>query len=112
MGGKSWLGLRVLGPHRSDQPSMWNASLAEVNVATVGRGSVAALARVVEPADEVELRPGATKILPVPTPLDWLLSWPGGIRRGATVAAVGSTSLLMSRLASATTQGWAAYGPT
>ncbi|WP_211256538.1 hypothetical protein [Actinoalloteichus caeruleus] len=52
--------------------------------------------------------PGAPRVLPVRTELAALLPW-GGLRRGSTVAVRGSTALLLSLLAEATTAGsWAA----
>jgi hypothetical protein len=52
----------------------------------------------------------ATDTLPVLPELRPLLPWPGGIRKGATVTATGSTSLLMLLLAGAMrdTGAWAA----
>jgi hypothetical protein len=48
-------------------------------------------------------------VLPAPPALAGLFPWPGGIRRGATVAAVGSTSLVIALLAKAMSAGsWAA----
>jgi hypothetical protein len=48
-------------------------------------------------------------VQPCPPELAELFPWPGGIRRGATVAAVGSTSLLMALMASPMAAGsWAA----
>jgi len=72
-----------------------------------GKTNLTALARAVKHADEVELRPGATRLLEVDNRLRPLLPWPG-IPRGSTVGVIGSMSLLMLLLASATEQGWAA----
>lgn len=82
--------------------------LNDINQQGLTRGNTTALAHAVQQADEVGLRPDTTKLLPLPQPLHGLLPWPGGIRRGATVAMVGSTSLLMVLLAAATRAGWAA----
>ena len=61
-------------------------------------------------ADQAELAGDTTDVLPALPQLRPLLPWPGGIRRGATVAAVGSTSLLLLLLAGAMrdTGSWAA----
>lgn len=73
------------------------------------RATTSALAEAVRPADDTELTPDASKVLPVDPRLAGLLPWPGGLRRGATVAAVGPTSLLMVLLAAGMSQGsWAA----
>ncbi|OJF14524.1 hypothetical protein [Couchioplanes caeruleus] len=85
--------------------------LDEVNTAGLGRGNTALAARLVQSADEAELAaPDASRVLPViPELARGLLPWPGGIRRGATVAVSGSTSLLMAMLAGPMRQGaWAA----
>jgi hypothetical protein len=73
------------------------------------RVTTTALAEVVRSGDDTELTPDASKLLPIDERLAGLLPWPGGLRRGATVAAVGSTSLLMVLLAAGMSQGsWAA----
>ncbi|WP_030443846.1 hypothetical protein, partial [Actinoplanes subtropicus] len=72
-----------------------------------GTTNLTALARAVQHAAEVELRPDATRLLEVDKRLKPLLPWPG-IPRGSTVGVVGSMSLLMLLLASATEHGWAA----
>jgi len=84
--------------------------LDDVNQAGLHRNNTAAVARLVQSADDVALT-GAdiARVLPCPAEINDLLPWPGGIRRGATVAAVGSTSLLITLLAGAMTEGsWAA----
>lgn len=84
--------------------------LAEINQAGLGRDTTALAAQLVQPATDAELADDLSRVLPVvPELAAGLLPWPGGIRRGATVAAVGSTSLLMTLLAGAMQQGsWAA----
>jgi hypothetical protein len=72
-----------------------------------GKANLTALARAVQHADEIELRPDATRLLDVDDRLKPLLPWPG-IPRGSTVGVVGSMSLLMILLTCATEQGWAA----
>ena len=84
--------------------------LAEINNAGLGRETTALAPQLVQPATDAELTDDLSRVLPVvPELAGGLLPWPGGIRRGATVAAVGSTSLLMALLAGAMQQGsWAA----
>lgn len=84
--------------------------LAEVNQAGLGRNVTALAPQLVQPAAETELAEDLSRVLPVlPELAGGLLPWPGGIRRGATVAAVGSVSLLLALLAGAMRQGsWAA----
>jgi hypothetical protein len=81
--------------------------LADVNAAGVGRNTTGTLARAVHRADEVELRLDATRLLGIDDRLAPLLPWPG-IPRGSTIGVVGSMSLLMLLLASATEHGFAA----
>jgi hypothetical protein len=73
-------------------------------------GPTAAAARLVQPAGEATLTEDISRVLPMPSELAELFTaWPGGIRRGATVAGVGSTSLLLTLLAGAMAEGaWAA----
>ncbi len=68
-----------------------------------------ALVLPVQTADEAQAaNEGPGYALPVAPELADLLPW-NGLRRGATVAAVGSTSLLMTLVAAAMSQGaWAA----
>lgn len=84
--------------------------LSAVNAAGQSRERTAAMPQTVERADDVVLdRPDASRVLPVAGELAELLPWPGGIRRGTTVAALGSTSLLMALLTEASAAGsWAA----
>ncbi len=84
--------------------------LSAVNTAGQSRQRTAELSQAVERADDVVLdRPDASRVLPVAAEIAELLPWPGGIRRGTTVAALGSTSLLMALLAEASAAGsWAA----
>ena len=85
------------------------AVLDDVNRHGLTRANTTALAVAVRPGTDTELEPDASKLLPVDPRLTPLLPWPGGLRRGATVAAVGSTSLLMLLVAAAMREGsWAA----
>jgi hypothetical protein len=82
--------------------------LADVNQRGLTRVNTSALAEVASPADDIELRPDASKLLPADPQIAPLLPWPG-LRRGATVSVVGSTSLLLMMLAGAMRDGaWAA----
>jgi len=82
--------------------------LDSVNRRGLERATTTALAEVVRPAEGAELTSDASKVLPVDPRLAGLLPWPG-LRRGATIAVVGSTSLLMVLLAAGMSQGsWAA----
>lgn len=83
--------------------------LAEVNASGVRHSRTAAMAQPVQTAAEAALaEPDISRVLPVVPELAELLPWPG-LRRGATVAAVGSTSLLMALISGAMTEGaWAA----
>ena len=73
------------------------------------RGGTDALARAVRTADEAGLVPDAFRLVPAIPELDPVLPWPGGLLRGATVAAVGSSSLQLALLAGGISQGgWAA----
>lgn len=84
--------------------------LTDVNQAGLGRNATALAPQLVQPATEAELTDDLSRVLPVvPELAEGLLPWPGGIRRGATVAAVGSTSLVMTLLAGAMKHGsWGA----
>lgn len=84
--------------------------LATVTAAGQRRDRTAGLIRVVDRADNITLsEPDGARVLPVAAELVELLPWPGGIRRGATVAATGSMSLVLALLADAMAQGaWAA----
>lgn len=81
-------------------------------VTTVGqrRDRTAGMTRVVGRTTEVALtEPDAARVLPIVAEFADLMPWPGGIRRGATLAATGSTSLIYALLAEAMTQGaWTA----
>lgn len=114
---------RIEGPVGDDRPGRaWiergridtGADVARVlaAVSAVGqrRDRTASLDRVVDRADEIALTtPDAARVLPVVPELAGLLPWPGGIRRGATLSAMGSASLLFTLLAEPMTQGaWAA----
>jgi hypothetical protein len=84
--------------------------LREVNAAGLSRDTTALATRLVQSAEDVGLdEADLARVLPAPSALAGLLPWPGGIRRGATVAAVGSTSLVIALLAEAMSTGsWAA----
>ena len=83
--------------------------LADLNAKAQTRTSTTALAHAVVPADDVTIAPDASRLLPAITELHQLLPWPGGLRRGATLAAVGSTSMVLALLAGAMSDGaWGA----
>jgi hypothetical protein len=83
--------------------------LAEVNNAGLGRDTTALAPQLVRPASATQLVADLSRVLPVLPELAGLLPWPAGIRRGATLSAVGSTSLLLALLAGGMRQGaWAA----
>jgi hypothetical protein len=84
--------------------------LADVNTAGLRRDITALATQLVQSADEAALtEPDVGRVLPAYPAIAELLPWPGGIRRGATVAVVGSTSLLMALLAGALSEGsWGA----
>jgi hypothetical protein len=84
------------------------ALLDQVNAAGVERANMTSLARAVRHAEEVELRPDATRLLPAHEQIAALLPWPG-IPRGTTIGVVGSNSLLFLLLAGAMRDGsWVA----
>ncbi|MFJ2087557.1 hypothetical protein ACIOBK_33870 [Micromonospora chokoriensis] len=67
------------------------------------------MSRVIERADDVApIAPDASRLLPVVPELSGVLPWPG-LRRGATVAVLGSASLVLALLAAPMAAGsWAA----
>lgn len=69
------------------------------------RSGTSALARAVQTGDDIELRPDASRLLPVVDELKGILPWPGGLPRGSTIAAVGSASLLLALLAGGMREG-------
>jgi hypothetical protein len=82
--------------------------LDQVNRDGLDRANTTALARAIQPAGDVDLQPDASKLLPIDGQVAPLLPWPG-LRRGATVAVSGSTSLLLLLLAGAMRDGsWCA----
>jgi hypothetical protein len=83
--------------------------LAAVNAAGGRRANTAALLRPVTAVDDLAERAGgAAGHLPAHPLVAPLLPWPGGLRRGATVAVTGGASLLLALLAGAmSTGGWA-----
>lgn len=79
-----------------------------VNDGGLTRATVSALAEAVRPADDVEYRPDASRLLPCPPELAGLLPWPG-LPRGSTITVSGSHSVLQLLLAAGMSQGaWAA----
>ena len=78
--------------------------LAEANAAGLQRAGTAALAQAVVPARDTEVGGDAAGVLPAPAQLRALLPWPG-LRRGATIAAVGSASVLLLLLGAAMREG-------
>jgi hypothetical protein len=87
------------------------AALHRINTTAQTRGTTALLPRAVQTANEVALSaPDLSRLLPADPQLLPLLPWPGGVRRGATLTALGSYSLLMLLLAGALrdTGSWAA----
>jgi hypothetical protein len=85
--------------------------LDAVNAAGLERAGTAVLARAVQTASESDLVDAdVARVLPAVPELEQLLPWPGGLRRGRTIAAVGSTSLIITLLAGAMigTTSWAA----
>ena len=65
----------------------------DVNRRGLARATVTALAEAVRPADDTTPTPDASRLLPAPEALHGLLPWPGGLRKGATVAVTGSRSI-------------------
>jgi hypothetical protein len=99
---------RWTGAGRIASPADVEQVLAAVTAATARRAGTAELRRPVGSAGEVTDR-GSGGHLAVHTQLAPLLPWPGGLRRGATVAATGANSLLLALLAGVMTAGgWAA----
>lgn len=83
--------------------------LAAVNAASIHRDCTMNLAHAVERAGDVGQTPDVARIMPVIPELTGLLPWPGGLRRGATVATVGCTSMIFALLTEAMANGaWAA----
>jgi len=63
--------------------------LDALNAASIDRANTSSLARAVQSADDTELTPDLSRLLPVPEALTPLLPWPG-LRHGAPVAVTGS----------------------
>lgn len=95
---------RWSGPGRIGSAADVDAVLAAVRAASGHRSSLAELRRPVASAADATGRDSAG-YLPVHPQLAPLLPWPGGLRRGATVAATGANSLLLTLLAGAMTAG-------
>ena len=66
------------------------------------RAGTSALARAVHTGDQAELTGDASRLVPELQPV---LPWPGGLLRGATVASLGSTSMLLTLLPGAMSEG-------
>jgi hypothetical protein len=75
------------------------AALQRVNAQAQTRATTSALAHAAQTGEPTT--PDPTRVLPADPSLLPLLPWSGGIRRGTTIAATGSTSLLMLLLAGA-----------
>ncbi|GGM22572.1 hypothetical protein ACFFX1_11050 [Dactylosporangium sucinum] len=101
---RAWTGRRI------DSKADVARVLAAVGEAGQRRERTSTLNRVVDRAADVALtQPDAARVMPVVPELAGLLPWPGGIRRGATLSALGSASLLFTLVAEAMTQGaWTA----
>jgi hypothetical protein len=86
------------------------ATLALVTRAAEQRATTGALAHALQTGSDSELTTADTaRVAPAVDALLPLLPWPGGIRRGTTIAAVGSVTLLQVLLAGAMRDGsWAA----
>ena len=96
------------GERRITTPADIRRILDDVNHTSHHRNTTETLARAVQPAEDVELTADTSRLLPAHDLLTGLLPWPG-LRRGATIAAVGSTSLLLLLLTAAMRDGaWAA----
>ncbi|MFF5079427.1 hypothetical protein ACFY36_20410 [Actinoplanes sp. NPDC000266] len=78
--------------------------LDTVNRASLDRATTTALAHAVQPAEQTEITEDASRLLPIDDRLKPLLPWPG-LRRGATVATVGSHSLILLLLAAVVSSG-------
>lgn len=102
-GQRPWPGRHI------DGPDDVRRLIRQVNADGTRHGRTAALAHAVQTADETAIVEADTvRVLPAAAELEQLLPWPG-IRRGATVAAIGSMSLTMTLLAGGMSQGsWAA----
>ena len=100
------------GGARINAPADVQRVLSQINDAAVHRDRTTALAHAVQTADDAAaLDGGADRVLPAaPAIAEQLLPWSGGFRRGATVAVVGSSSLLLAIIAGAMndTTSWAA----
>ena len=93
------------GQARISGPADVQRVLADMNAAGQRRDSTALASQLVQSADAVSIIESDT----APAAVAGLLPWPGRIRRGATVVAIGSTSLIMCLLAEAMAAGgWAA----
>lgn len=93
-----------------DRPIDGARPLAAVYAGGQRRDRTGTLTRAVDRTRDVALtQPDGARILPVAPELADLLPWPGGMRRGTTVAAVSSTSLLFTLIADGIANGaWAA----
>src|SRR4051794_35287791 len=89
------------GAGRIDSPADVERLLGTVNAAAGRRTTTGDRLRVVDQADAVLSDAGPARRIAVHPLLAPLLPWSGGLRRGATVAAVGATSLQLALLGSA-----------
>src|SRR4051794_16542738 len=99
------------GPAGIDRPDAVTRILAGVNTAATAITQVHQVRRAVHRARRLRTdRDDPTRVLPVAPEIADLLPWPGGLRRGTTVAALGGTSLLLTLLGGAMRAGnaWAA----
>jgi hypothetical protein len=69
------------------------------------RAGTSALAHAVQTGDQTQLTPDRSKLLPALPELADILPWPGGLLRGATIAAIDSPSLHLTLLAGAMSEG-------
>lgn len=101
----SWSGdTRIAGPDDDRRV------LEEVSQAGLERSNTSLAPRLVQSAADTALAvPDSVRVLPAFPALAPLLPWPGGIRRGATVCVLGSTSTLLALLSGAMSLGsWGA----
>ncbi|MGW4947253.1 hypothetical protein ACWEOZ_37360 [Actinoplanes sp. NPDC004185] len=98
------------GDRRIAGPDDVRRLLREVNAAGPSRDTTALATHLVQPVEDFGLADSdLARVLPAPPAIAGLFPWPGGIRRGATVAAVGLTSLVIALLVEAMSTGsWAA----
>ena len=95
---------------RIDGPADVGRVLAAANATGLHRGNTAAMPVAVHTAQDTAFTdPDVSRTRPVMEELRELVPWAGGLRHGATVAAVGSHSVLLALLGGAMTSGaWGA----